>query len=201
MTHDKQKLALLTGAAGVLGRETARGLAADDYRVIMVAQPLAIIGGVGALWLTGHTLNIYSMIGLVLLVNSASRFPADTIYDVEPEAWQKTLDLTLSSPVFVTQAFADRLPEGLDGAVVNVTDVRTMTPYRKHFSYGVAKGGVDAFTRAAALSLAPGIRVNAVALGVILSRGDGSFEEQLAARLPLARVGGTGPVVDTVLFQ
>ena len=36
MTHDNQKLALLTGAAGVLGRETARGLAADGYRVIMV---------------------------------------------------------------------------------------------------------------------------------------------------------------------
>jgi HAE1 family hydrophobic/amphiphilic exporter-1 len=36
--------------------------------VIMVAQPLAIIGGVVGLWLVGHSLNIYSMIGLVLLV-------------------------------------------------------------------------------------------------------------------------------------
>jgi HAE1 family hydrophobic/amphiphilic exporter-1 len=41
--------------------------------VIMVAQPLAIIGGVGALWLTGHTLNIYSMIGLVLLVGLVAK--------------------------------------------------------------------------------------------------------------------------------
>ena len=36
--------------------------------IIMMAQPLAIIGGIVALWLTGTTLNIYSMIGLVLLV-------------------------------------------------------------------------------------------------------------------------------------
>ena len=36
MTRDNQKLALLTGAAGVLGSETARGLAADGYRVVMV---------------------------------------------------------------------------------------------------------------------------------------------------------------------
>ncbi|MBZ0095994.1 MAG: efflux RND transporter permease subunit, partial [Sulfuricella sp.] len=36
--------------------------------IIMVAQPLAIIGGVMALWLFNHTLNIYSMIGLVLLI-------------------------------------------------------------------------------------------------------------------------------------
>jgi 3-oxoacyl-[acyl-carrier protein] reductase len=36
MIRDNQKLALLTGAAGVLGSETARGLAADGYRVVMV---------------------------------------------------------------------------------------------------------------------------------------------------------------------
>jgi HAE1 family hydrophobic/amphiphilic exporter-1 len=41
--------------------------------IIMVAQPLAIIGGVGALWLTGNSLNIYSMIGLVLLVGLVAK--------------------------------------------------------------------------------------------------------------------------------
>jgi HAE1 family hydrophobic/amphiphilic exporter-1 len=41
--------------------------------IIMVAQPLAIIGGIVALWLTGTTLNIYSMIGLVLLVGLVAK--------------------------------------------------------------------------------------------------------------------------------
>lgn len=41
--------------------------------IIMLAQPLAIIGGVFALWVTGHTLNIYSMIGLVLLVGLVAK--------------------------------------------------------------------------------------------------------------------------------
>ncbi len=41
--------------------------------IIMVAQPLAIIGGVVALWATGHTLNIYSMIGLVLLIGLVAK--------------------------------------------------------------------------------------------------------------------------------
>ncbi len=40
---------------------------------IMLAQPLAIIGGVGALWLMGHTLNIYSMIGLILLIGLVAK--------------------------------------------------------------------------------------------------------------------------------
>jgi HAE1 family hydrophobic/amphiphilic exporter-1 len=41
--------------------------------IIMLAQPLAIIGGVAALWLTGHTLNIFSMIGLVLLIGLVAK--------------------------------------------------------------------------------------------------------------------------------
>ena len=41
--------------------------------VIMMAQPLAMAGGVAALWLTGHTLNIYSMIGMVLLVGLVAK--------------------------------------------------------------------------------------------------------------------------------
>ncbi len=137
-----------------------------------------------------------------LLVNSASGFPEDTLADVTLAGWRRTLDLTLAAPVFVTQAFAAALPETLDGAVVNVTDVRTATPYRRHFSYIVAKGGVEAFTRAAAVALAPRIRVNAVALGVILppSGEEPSYAERLAAGLPLGRVGGTAPVVETVRY-
>ncbi len=41
--------------------------------IIMLAQPLAILGGVMGLWLTGHTLNIYSMIGLVLLIGLVAK--------------------------------------------------------------------------------------------------------------------------------
>jgi hydrophobic/amphiphilic exporter-1 (mainly G- bacteria), HAE1 family len=41
--------------------------------IVMVAQPLAIIGGLFALWVTGHTLNIYSMIGLVLLMGLVAK--------------------------------------------------------------------------------------------------------------------------------
>jgi len=41
--------------------------------IVMVAQPLAIIGGIGGLWIGGHSLNIYSMIGLVLLVGLVAK--------------------------------------------------------------------------------------------------------------------------------
>jgi len=136
-----------------------------------------------------------------ILVNSASGFPEDTLEDVTLEGWHRTLDLSLAGPVFLTQSFAAALPDDADGAVVNVTDMKTLRPYRKHFSYVIAKGGIDTFTRAAALALGPRIRVNAVALGVILPPPgrDDSYATRLAADLPLRRVGGTAPVAAAVV--
>lgn len=131
-----------------------------------------------------------------LLVNNASAFPDDTLADATREGWHATLEVTLAAPVFLTQAFAAALPADQLGAVVNISDARTGTPYKRHFSYTVAKGGLDAFTRAGAVALGPQIRVNAVALGVVLPPPGESqdYVDQLAAALPLAAPGGADPV-------
>jgi len=136
------------------------------------------------------------------LVNSAAVFPGDDLVGITAAGWDRTLAVNLRAPVLLTQAFAAALPEGLEGAVVNVTDWRTARPYRDHFSYTVAKGGLDTFTRAAAEALAPLIRVNAVALGAILPPPDKGFEylRALAREIPAGRPGGTDPVVAAVLF-
>lgn len=136
-----------------------------------------------------------------ILVNSASGFATDSVTDVTLDGWRMTFDLSVSTPVFLAQAFAAQLPADLDGAIVNVTDAKTATPYRTHFSYVVAKGALDTFTAAAAVGLAPQIRVNAVALGVILPPPgeDEAYAERLASRLPLQRVGGTSPVAAAVV--
>ena len=137
-----------------------------------------------------------------VLVNSASGFAADTLEDVSWERWRRTLAVTLEAPVFLTQAMANRLPDDTTGAVVNVTDWRTERPYPDHFSYMIAKGGIDTFTMTAATSLAPRIRVNAVALGAILPPpgADASFLKDLAAGIPVRRPGGVDVVTDAVLF-
>jgi glucose 1-dehydrogenase len=136
-----------------------------------------------------------------ILINSASGFPRDRFQSATLDEWRSTIDLTLAGPVFLTQAFAAALPGDSDGAVVNITDVKTATPYREHFSYIVAKGGIDTFTRAAALALAPRIRVNGVALGVILPPPgeDEDYVQRLASKVPMRRAGGPQPVASAVL--
>ncbi|MFH1329407.1 MAG: SDR family oxidoreductase [Actinomycetota bacterium] len=137
-----------------------------------------------------------------VLVNSAAVFPDDDLAGITAEQWDRTLAVNLRAPVLLTRAFAAALPEGSEGAVVNITDWRTARPYREHFSYTVAKGGLGAFTRAAAEALAPRIRVNAVALGAILPPpGRGSdYLKALAQEIPAGQPGGTDPVVAAVLF-
>lgn len=137
-----------------------------------------------------------------ILVNSAAEFPEDSLLDLTPEGWQRTLAVNVAAPVFLTKAFAEALPTTLQGAVVNVTDWRVDRPYPDHFSYTVAKGALDTFTAAAAERLAPRIRVNAVALGAMLPPPgrDSAYLKALAMEIPLQRVGGAGVVADAVLF-
>ena len=212
------RVALVTGGGRRVGRALALGLAGAGADVFVhynvsaeparaVAAEIEAMGrraAVGSVDLAdpGQAARLVSMaaeaIGEVsILVNSASLFATDTLNDVTVEGWRRSQDLTLAAPVFLTQAFAAALDDKTGGAVLNITDVRTAYPYRKHFSYVVAKGGLDTFTRAAALALAPMIRVNAVALGVILPPPgeDDGYVQTLAETLPLRRVGGTDPVV------
>ena len=137
-----------------------------------------------------------------ILVNNAAIFPADTLLDLSLEDWNRTLSVNLTTPVFLTQAFARALPADLPGAVVNITDWRVHRPYIEHFSYTVAKGALDTFTHTAALMLAPQIRVNAIALGAMLPPPDRdqSYLDALAARLPLRRAGGVQVIADTLLY-
>ena len=214
----KGRIGVVTGGGVRIGRALALGLArsgvdvfihynrsaAPAEEVAAAARSLGVRAATGTADLRDPTA-AGTLIGTAeaalgapsILVNNASGFSADTLRNVSVAGWQSTIDLTLSSPVFVTQAFANALPDGMEGAVVNVSDARTRSPYREHFSYIVAKGGVDAFTRAAALQLAPRIRVNAVALGVVLppASEDDDYAVRLAEQLPLAKVGGAEPVV------
>lgn len=136
-----------------------------------------------------------------ILVNSASSFPEDSLASVTAEGLEAMLRIGVVSPAMLTQALAGRLGQN-SGAVVNVTDWRTARPYPDRFSYIVAKGALDEVTRAAAVALAPRIRVNAVALGAILPPPgkDSAYLKVLATSLPLQRTGGVEVVAETVLY-
>jgi len=217
------RTAVVTGGAVRVGRSISLALAREGAHVYIhynrsagpaetLRDEILTAGGVAAIGTVdlSDPARAHELIDMAfeelgrpaVLVNSASGFPTDTIEDVTVDGWRTTMDLTLGSPLFLIQAFAARLGSEQHGTVVNISDVKTTRPYRAHLSYMLAKGGIDTLTRAAALALAPRIRVNAVALGVILPpAGEGEeYVNALAAELPLERVGGPEVVADTVVF-
>jgi NAD(P)-dependent dehydrogenase (short-subunit alcohol dehydrogenase family) len=205
--------ALVTGGARRLGAAIARALAAHGHPVVIhchhsradaealaaeirasggaaaiVAGDLAALSGLAAL----HAEAARAFGPPRLLVNNASIFLADTIADVTPEGFETNLAVNLAAPVLLAQAFAQTLPEGEDGAIVNVIDQRVLRPDPRFLSYTLAKSALFTATKTLAQALAPRIRVNAVGPGPTLP----SIHEGEAGLMREARGTLLGDVVD-----
>ena len=80
--------------------------------------------------------------------------------------------INLTAPFLLSQAFAGQAQDG--GRIVNILDWRALRPGADHFPYTISKASLAAMTKSLAVSLAPGIPVNGLALGAILPPSDGA---------------------------
>lgn len=136
---------------------------------------------------------------LDVLVASASIFPADGFAGHRRADLLANLQVNALAPLALCRAFA---AQGRPGLVVNLLDTRITDYDPSHFSYGLSKKLLGALTRDLALELAPRIRVNGVAPGLVLPPPgmDGAYLAARAASVPLARHGGPGDVARAVRF-
>jgi NAD(P)-dependent dehydrogenase (short-subunit alcohol dehydrogenase family) len=102
------------------------------------------------------------------LINNASDFQFDDLASLTPAGWAAHMDVNLRAPVFLAQAFATHLPEGVSGTVINIIDQRVWKPTPEFFSYTLSKQGLWDATRLLAQALAPRIRVNGIGPGPVL---------------------------------
>jgi pteridine reductase len=139
--------------------------------------------------------------GLDLLVVSAAGYERLALAEVDDDAWDRMIELNLSSPfALATQAARYLAPS--KGSIVFVTCVSATAPYKNHLPYVVSKGGLTHLMRTLSLELAPDVRVNAVAPGTV-SPPPGmapDHVEQIRRRIPLARLGTPEDVADAVVF-
>lgn len=133
--------------------------------------------------------------GASALVNSASAFEHDRLADVDPQRWNRHLQVNALVPALLARRFATAaVRSGV--AVVNVIDRKVTDPTPDFFSYTVSKVALAGITTMLARELAPRVRVNGVGPGLVLRSGDQTDAEfgELFARTPL----GTGPSVEDV---
>jgi len=139
---------------------------------------------------------------LDILVHCAADYERLPLADITPEKWDGMLDLNLRGPVLLTRALLPLLSRSSMASVVNIVDVAAIKPWANHLHYAVSKAGLAAATRALALELAPGIRVNAVAPGTSLP-AVWQTEESLSAiraRTPIRRLATGEEVAAAVVF-
>ena len=94
---------------------------------------------------------------LFALVNSAAIFEPLTWQTTDLPAWQRHLDLNLTAPFLLSQAFARALPSGEQGRIINILDWRALRPGPDHLPCTISKAGLAALTAALAQALAPHI--------------------------------------------
>ena len=131
--------------------------------------------------------------GLDVLINNAGvSVRHDSFIEVDPDEWQRVIDVNLRGVFLVAQQAARRMLEGEGGVILNMGSTNALTGYRHYFDYNASKAGVVELTRSLALELAPTIRVNVVCPGYVLTPMQEAeytpeMMEQLNDKIPLKR--------------
>ena len=132
------------------------------------------------------------------LINSAAIFESLKLETTSLDGWQKHLQINLTAPFLLSQAFAKQAPEG--GRIVNILDWRALRPGADHFPYTISKAALAAMTQSLAVALAPKVIVNGLALGAILPPSDGNVKPDIIKNIPAKRWAEEQEVEQALLF-
>ena len=138
--------------------------------------------------------------GVDILVNSASIFPEGTWLNTEALDFMENYKINALSPFLLSREFAAQKKRG--DCIINFLDARVGENDNNHLAYHMSKRALLSFTRLLSSELAPRIRVNAIAPGLILPP-PGENEEYLKTRShtnPLNRVGTLEEITDSLSF-
>lgn len=209
--------AVVTGAARGIGRAIAARLAADhavvcvdrDARVADAAAAITAGGGTAvpvAVDLSGEDgpAAVAAALDdlaspLKVLVNNAGITRDALVVKMSEDDFCAVLDVNLGAAWALTEHLLDRL---VDGAAIVNTSSRSYLGSVGQLNYAMSKGGLVGLTRALALSLAPRVRVNAVAPGLTATEMTMAMpddvRDKLVAAIPLGRMGEPSEIAAVV---
>jgi 3-oxoacyl-[acyl-carrier protein] reductase len=140
-----------------------------------------------------------------VLVNNAG-IVRDGLLMLMPEKdWTDVINVNLTGVFNCTKSVSEYMIDQKSGVVINISSLSGLTGLPGQTNYSASKGGVIAFTKALSKELAAfGVRVNAVAPGVIETEITGSLnsrtKDAFLASIPLKRFGRPEEVASVVLF-
>ena len=222
----KKKIALVTGASGGIGGACAEKLAREGYTVLVhgcrglrQAESLA-----DRLCAEGHdahavfcdladsesvqamcrdVLALYHRVDALALCAGISH--TGLLCDMTDAQWRAVMDVNVSGMFYLIRALAPGMVSRNEGAIVTVSSMWGRVGASCEVAYSASKAAVIGLTRALAKELGPsGIRVNAVAPGVILTdmvaHVDPAVLEALREETPLERNGRPEDVAKAMVY-
>lgn len=169
----KDKVVVITGGTGVLGKAIARYLALEGAKVVILGRRAeagnAIVedirkAGGEALFLVTDVMkkevleqNLADIVAAYGRVDSllnaaggnmpgATISPDGTFFDLKPEEFQKVLDLNLTGTVIPSQVFLKQMVKQGEGNIVNFSSMAAFRPMTRVAGYAAAKAGISNFT-------------------------------------------------------
>jgi len=188
----KNKVALVTGAGGSIGRAICRRYASEGAAVACVdldatsvnetARLISRAGGNARTYAVDITrrAEVHELVsgvehdfgGLDILVNNAMWIQYDPIEKVEDEVVDRMLGIGVKALIWTTQAVESALERRGGGSIINISSIAAIRGSVNRIVYCTVKGGVTAMTTECAVELGPkNIRVNAIAPGAVLNPG------------------------------
>ena len=222
----KDKVAIVTGASGGIGKSIVLHLAAAGATVVCnyctnkekaeaVVQAARATGG-SAVSMQGDVRSFAEMEAMAafivtqfgridILVNNAGITRDELLLSMSDKDWRDVIETNLCGAFNSTKAVAQQMMLQKKGRVINISSVAGDRGGRGQTNYAASKGGLNAFTRAAAIELAPkNITVNAVAPGVIETEMSTEVmrraKEVVLNHIPLKRLGTCDEVASLVAF-
>ena len=135
--------------------------------------------------------------GLDLLVNNAGVFRRTEVGRLDDGVLDEAFEVNVKAAVLAAQAAAPHMRRRGGGAIVNLASLGASRPWKAYLPYCASKAALVMATRCLALALAPEIRVNAVAPGILEPPG---ADEAVRARIPAGRFGRHEEAVAAILF-
>jgi ketoreductase RED2 len=210
---------LVTGSSSGIGRAVAERFARDGARVVVnstrsVEEGEALARELDAVYVQGDVAReddarrlvataVERFGALDVVVNNAgttTRIPFTDLDAADDDVWRRILDVNVMGAWRVTRAAAPALREAR-GAVVNVGSVAGLVAGGSSLPYAVSKAALHHLTRCLAAALAPDVRVNAVAPGLVETPWTEGWEvkDAIVARTPLRRAAGPDDVADAIV--